>query len=87
MPDKLFAVYILSEKLKLYNDINKEISFKIEEIIMKTPHLVQYQGSKRMIAPEIIKFFSEKNKCDNFCVNDINEPLLNMVASFGANTD
>ena len=24
---------------------------------MKTPHLVQYQGSKRIIAPEIIKFF------------------------------
>lgn len=24
---------------------------------MKTPHLVQYQGSKRLIAPEIIKFF------------------------------
>ncbi len=24
---------------------------------MRVPHLVQYQGSKRMIAPEIIKFF------------------------------
>lgn len=24
---------------------------------MRTPHLVQYQGSKRIIAPEIIKFF------------------------------
>ena len=24
---------------------------------MKTPHLVQYQGSKRIIAPEIVKFF------------------------------
>lgn len=23
----------------------------------KTPHLVQYQGSKRIIAPEIVKFF------------------------------
>ena len=27
---------------------------------MKTPHLVQYQGSKRMIAPKIIEFFPEK---------------------------
>ena len=27
---------------------------------MKAPHLVQYQGSKRIIAPEIIKFFPEK---------------------------
>ena len=23
----------------------------------KTPHLVQYQGSKRVIAPEIVKYF------------------------------
>ena len=27
---------------------------------MKVPHLVQYQGSKRVIAPEIIKFFPDK---------------------------
>lgn len=27
---------------------------------MKVPHLVQYQGSKRMIAPEILKFFPDK---------------------------
>ncbi|MEY8516558.1 Dam family site-specific DNA-(adenine-N6)-methyltransferase [Lachnospiraceae bacterium 29-84] len=27
---------------------------------MKAPHLVQYQGSKRLIAPEIIKFFPDK---------------------------
>ena len=67
---------------------------------MKAPHLVQYQGSKRMIAPEIIKFFPDKvdrlvepfsgtcavsilaaaeNKCDNFWVNDINEPLIRMM--------
>lgn len=67
---------------------------------MKAPHLVQYQGSKRTIAPEIIKYFPEKidrlvepfsgtcavsllaaaeNKCDNFWVNDINEPLINMM--------
>lgn len=24
---------------------------------MKVPHLVQYQGSKRIMAPEIIKYF------------------------------
>jgi DNA adenine methylase len=67
---------------------------------MKVPHLVQYQGSKRIIAPEIIKFFPRKvdrliepfsgtcaisilaayeNKCDNFWVNDINEPLIKMI--------
>ena len=67
---------------------------------MKVPHLVQYQGSKRVIAPEIIKFFPDKidrlvepfsgtcaisilaaaeNKCDNFWVNDINEPLIKMM--------
>ena len=27
---------------------------------MRVPHLVQYQGSKRSIAPEIIKFFPDK---------------------------
>lgn len=26
---------------------------------MKTPHLVQYQGSKRLLAPEIIRYFPE----------------------------
>ena len=67
---------------------------------MKVPHLVQYQGSKRVIAPEIIKFFPDKidrlvepfsgtcaisilaateNKCDNFWINDINEPLIKMM--------
>lgn len=67
---------------------------------MKTPHLVQYQGSKRTIASEIIKFFPNRidrlvepfsgtcalsilaaaeNKCDNFWVNDINEPLIKMM--------
>ena len=67
---------------------------------MKAPHLVQYQGSKRIIAPEIIKFFPDKidrlvepfsgtcamsilvaveNRCDNFWLNDINEPLIRMM--------
>ena len=62
----------------------------------KTPHLVQYQGSKRIIAPEIVKFFppsfdrliepfsgtcaitifsAMKGLCDEFWINDINEPL------------
>lgn len=27
---------------------------------MKVPHLVQYQGSKRAIAHEVINFFPEK---------------------------
>jgi DNA adenine methylase len=67
---------------------------------MKVPHLVQYQGSKRMIAPEIIRFFPDKldrlvepfsgtcavsilaateNLCDDFWVNDVNEPLIKMM--------
>lgn len=67
---------------------------------MKVPHLVQYQGSKRIIAPEIIKFFPDKidrlvepfsgtcaisiltaaeDRCSNFWVNDINEPLIKMM--------
>lgn len=68
--------------------------------MMKVPHLVQYQGSKRIIAPEIIRFFPGKierlvepfsgtcaisilaaaeNKCEQFWVNDINEPLIRMM--------
>lgn len=67
---------------------------------MKVPHLVQYQGSKRLIAPEIIKFFPEEvdrivepfsgtcamsiltsaeNRCNNFWINDINQPLIRMM--------
>ena len=67
---------------------------------MKVPHLVQYQGSKRVIAPEIVCFFPNKfdrlvepfsgtcsisilaaleNRCNNFWVNDINEPLIRLM--------
>ena len=67
---------------------------------MKTPHLVQYQGSKRNIAPEIVKFFQTTNDrliepfagtfaltilsaaqglCDEFWINDINQPLVNLM--------
>lgn len=66
----------------------------------KTPHLVQYQGSKRLIAPEILQYFPDntirlvepfsgtcavsilaalQKKADSFWVNDINEPLINMM--------
>lgn len=87
-------------ELVKWNNYNK-CKFRDEEkMIMKVPHLVQYQGSKRMIAPEIIKFFPEKidrlvepfsgtcaisiltaveNKCDNFWINDINEPLIRLM--------
>jgi DNA adenine methylase len=67
---------------------------------MKTPHLVQYQGSKRIIAPEIVKFFpttfdrliepfagtcaitilsAAQGLCDEFWINDINQPLVNLM--------
>lgn len=67
---------------------------------MKVPHLVQYQGSKRIIAPEILRFFPNQierlvepfsgtgalsilaaleNRCNNFWLNDINTPLINML--------
>lgn len=67
---------------------------------MKTPHLVQYQGSKRIIAPEIVKFFpttidrliepfagtcaitilaATQGLCNEFWINDINEPLMNLM--------
>ncbi len=40
---------------------------------MKVPHLVQYQGSKRIIAPEIIKFFPDK-------INRLIEPFSGACA-------
>lgn len=67
---------------------------------MKAPHLVQYQGSKRILAPEILKYFPQKvnrliepfsgtcavsilaaaeNRCSHFLINDINEPLIQMM--------
>ena len=47
--------------------------FRDEEIRMKVPHLVQYQGSKRIIAPEIIKFFPDK-------INRLIEPFSGACA-------
>lgn len=41
-------------------DADDECQNKAKKIIMKVPHLVQYQGGKRIIAPEIIKFFPDK---------------------------
>lgn len=67
---------------------------------MATPHLVQYQGSKRNIAPQIIQYFPNKinrliepfcgtaaisilaaeyKKVDKFIINDINEPLIQLL--------
>lgn len=40
---------------------------------MKAPHLVQYQGSKRIIAPEIIKFFPNR-------INRLIEPFSGTCA-------
>lgn len=69
-------------------------------MIMKTPHLVQYQGSKRIIAPEIVKYFpvsfdrliepfagtcaitilaAVQGLCDEFWINDINKPLIDLM--------
>lgn len=66
----------------------------------KVPHLVQYQGSKRNLAPEIIRYFPDKinriiepfagtcavtilsayeKKGDKFIVNDINQPLIELM--------
>ncbi len=67
---------------------------------MKTPHLVQYQGSKRNIAKDIIKYIptgttriiepfagtcavsilcAQERKCQNYWLNDINQPLANLM--------
>lgn len=66
---------------------------------MKIPHPIPYQGSKRNLASEILRFFPQNLerliepfagsaaisiasayhcKVDNFIVNDINEPLINL---------
>ncbi len=41
---------------------------------MKTPHLVQYQGSKRIIAPEIVKFF-QQHLIDSLSHSQVHVPL------------
>lgn len=64
------------------------------------PHIVQYQGSKRLLANQILNYMpykfkryiepfcgtaavaiavASKKKVDNFWLNDINEPLVNML--------
>jgi len=66
----------------------------------KVPHLVQYQGSKRILAPEIVKYIPKTTKriiepfagtgavsifaayqgiCEEFVLNDINFPLMQML--------
>lgn len=67
---------------------------------MKIPHPIPYQGSKRNIAQDILRFFPKKvegliepfagsaaisiasafyHKADKFIINDINEPLINLL--------
>lgn len=64
------------------------------------PHIVQYQGSKRKLAPEILKYMpphikrlvepfagtaavsiaaAYEHKAETFYLNDLNEPLINML--------
>lgn len=64
------------------------------------PHIVQYQGSKRKLAPQILQYMpphikrlvepfagmaaisiavANEKKADSFYINDLNEPLVNML--------
>lgn len=66
----------------------------------KVPHIVQYQGSKRILAPQILQYMPDKfdrlvepfagmaaitiavaqeKRADRYLINDINEPLINML--------
>lgn len=66
----------------------------------KTPHIVQYQGSKRKLAPQILRYMpqrfarlvepfsgmaaitmavAQEKRADWYYVNDINQPLINML--------
>lgn len=66
----------------------------------KVPHIVQYQGSKRNLAPQILKYLprkfnrliepfagmaaitiavSRQRRADNYLLNDLNEPLVNIL--------
>ena len=68
----------------------------------KTPHLVQYQGSKRILAPQILQYMPEhfhrlvepfagmaaisiavamEHRANQFLINDINQPLVNVLRS------
>lgn len=65
-----------------------------------TPHIVQYQGSKRNLAPQILQYFprkfnrliepfagmaaitiavSKQRRADHYHLNDLNEPLVNVL--------
>lgn len=64
------------------------------------PHIVQYQGSKRKLAPQILQYMpphikrlvepfagmaaisiavANEHRADSFYINDLNEPLVNML--------
>lgn len=66
------------------------------------PHIVQYQGSKRILAPQILQYMPKKfnrliepfsgmaaisiavakqNRANEYIINDINEPLVNILRS------
>ena len=66
------------------------------------PHIVQYQGSKRVLAPQILRFVPSnfnrlvepfagmaaitiavamQNRADNYLVNDLNSPLVEILKS------
>lgn len=66
----------------------------------KIPHMVQYQGSKRILAPQILQYMPQKfnrliepfsgmaaisiatsyeNRTNSFWINDLNEPLVNLL--------
>ncbi len=66
----------------------------------KIPHIVQYQGSKRILAPQILQYMPQKinrliepfsgmaaisiatayeNRANCFWINDLNEPLVNLL--------
>lgn len=66
------------------------------------PHIVQYQGSKRILAPQILQFMpprfnrliepfsgmaaitiavAQQGRTDHFVVNDLNEPLVEVLRS------
>lgn len=66
----------------------------------KIPHMVQYQGSKRLLAPQILQYMPQKfnrliepfsgmaaisiatayeNRTNSFWINDLNQPLINLL--------
>lgn len=66
----------------------------------KIPHIVQYQGSKRILAPQILQYMPQKfnrliepfagmaaisiaaayeNRTNCFWINDLNQPLVNLL--------